>query len=169
VTRRLFALDQNFPTPIVSVLSTYMTEAELVPIGEIDPRLPDLEDWEVLLALSQHERDWDGLITTDSGMLTLPRELAVLMQTKLTLVVAWAAGHDPLKATGLVLTNLPWIAQHTRPDKAQVWVLRAGNKAADDPWDYLQRVAKSLGADAPALYENEKLTPAELARDPLND
>lgn len=169
MTRRLFALDQNFPTPIVNVLSTYMTEAELVPIGDIDPRLPDLEDWEVLLALMQHERDWDGLITTDSGMLTLPRELAVLMQTKLTLVVAWAAGHDPLKATGLVLTYLPWIAQHTRPDEAQVWVLRAGNKPADDPWDNLEKVAKAQGTAASVLYESEKLTPEELALDPLSD
>ncbi len=108
--RRLFALDQNFPQPIVSALSEFMAEAELVALADIDARLADLDDWEVLLALHHHEREWDGLLTTDTGMLSLPRELAVLMQTRLTLVVAHAAGHDPLKATGLVLTYLPWIA-----------------------------------------------------------
>jgi hypothetical protein len=54
VLRRLFALDQNFPLPIVEVLSEFMAEAELVPIAEIDPRLADLDDWEVLLALHHH-------------------------------------------------------------------------------------------------------------------
>ena len=131
--RRLFALDQNFPKPIVEVLSEYMTEAELVSLGDIDARLQeDIDDWEILLALHHHKRDWDGLITTDTGMLSLPRELSVLMQTKLTLVVAHAAGHDPLKATGLVLTYLPWIADHTQPDTAQLWVLRSANKPAED-------------------------------------
>ena len=74
---RLFALDQNFPQPIVEALREYMTEAELVAVGDIDARLAaDVDDWEILLALHHHERDWDGLITTDSGMLTLPRELS---------------------------------------------------------------------------------------------
>ena len=91
-------------------------------------------------------------------MLSLPRELAVLMQTRLTLVVAHAAGHDPLKATGLVLTYLPWIAAHTRSDEAQFWVLRAANKPAEDPWKHLQKVASRKGTTAAALYDAEKLT-----------
>ena len=66
---RLFALDQGFPLPIVSVLRDYQADAELVSFGEIDSRLPDLEDWEVLMALHHHTRPWDGLITTDDSML----------------------------------------------------------------------------------------------------
>ena len=31
--RRLFALDQNFPQPIVDALTEYIIEAELVPIA----------------------------------------------------------------------------------------------------------------------------------------
>jgi hypothetical protein len=113
VSRRLFALDQNFPQPIVEALRSYMEEAELVSLASIDARLTDIDDWELLLALHHHDRPWDGLITTDTGMLSLARELAVLMQTGLTLFVAEAAGHDPLRATGLVLTYLPWVAAHT--------------------------------------------------------
>ncbi|HET7646980.1 MAG TPA: hypothetical protein VFK17_00325 [Gaiellaceae bacterium] len=167
--RRLFALDQNFPLPIVDVLSEFMAEAELVPIAEIDARLSDLDDWEVLLALHHHNRAWDGLITTDSGMLSLPRELSVLMQTHLTLVVAEAAGHDPLKATGLVLTYLPWIANQTRPDSAQLWVLRAANKPPEDPWDRLTRIAARRETTTQALYNAERLTRDELNRDPLEE
>jgi hypothetical protein len=32
----------------------------LVRIDLIDARLPDLDDWEVLLALHHHERPWTG-------------------------------------------------------------------------------------------------------------
>ena len=90
---RLFALDHNFPDPIVAVLADFQEDAKLVRVDQIDSRMPDLEDWELLLALSLHAQQWDGLITTDSSMLNQGPELAVLIQTKLTLVVAqglWA-------------------------------------------------------------------------------
>jgi hypothetical protein len=165
---RLFALDQNFPQPIVETLREFMTEAELVAVGDIDARLTDIDDWELLLALHHHERDWDGLITTDSGMLAMPRELSVLMQTGLTLVVADAAGHDPLKATGLVLAYLPWVAAHTEKDRPQVWVLRAANRPHDDPWEWLAKVAGRRGTTAAALFDEAKLAEAELGADPLS-
>lgn len=167
--RRLFALDQGFPQPIVTVLAEYMTEAELVAFADIDARLADLDDWEVLLALHHHERPWDGLITTDGGMIWLARELAVLMQTKLTLVVADEVGHDPLKATGLVFAHLPGICKRTRPGAAQLWVLRAVARAHTDPWEQLERVAEHQNAAPTTLYEGGNLSSAELARDPLGD
>jgi hypothetical protein len=104
---RRFALDQNFPEPIVDGLADWLApDAELVPIRRIDTRMATLDDWEVLAALHSDKTVWDGLITTDAKMLSLPRELAVLSQTRLTLVVAEAVGHDPIKATGLVLAHL---------------------------------------------------------------
>lgn len=164
---RLFALDQNFPQPIVDALAEHIIEAELVPIGKIDAGFATLDDWEVILGLHQHGRPWDGLVTTDANMLALPRELAVLMQTKLTLVVAKASGHDPIKATGLLLAYLPGICQHTRDDKAQLWTLNALPRPADNPWDKLAHVAERHGTTAEKLYSTNKLSPAELARNPL--
>ena len=74
-----FALDQNFPLPIVNVLARYIVEAELIALAAIDPNLiRDTEDWQVLLALHKHASGFDGLITTDSSMLLLPKEMAVL-------------------------------------------------------------------------------------------
>jgi hypothetical protein len=121
----LFALDQNFPQPIVDVLAEYIIEAELVPIAQVHERMATLDDWEVMLALHQDDRPWDGLITTDANMLALPHELAVLMQTELTLVVAKESGHDLINATGLLLAYLPGICQRTQPDMPQLWTLRA--------------------------------------------
>jgi hypothetical protein len=106
VARKLFALDHNFPQPIVDVLTEYQEDAELVRVDGIDDRLPQLDDWALLLALHHHDRPWDGLITTDTSMLNRAREMAAVMQTKLTLVVAMEAGHNPVKASGLLFAYL---------------------------------------------------------------
>lgn len=166
---RRFALDQNFPEPIVDGLADWLApDAELVPIRRIDARMATLDDWEVLAALHADEADWHGLITTDAKMLSLPRELAVMSQTKLTLVVAEAVGHDPIKATGLVLAHIGRICEQTRPDVAQVWRLRTSTKPADDPWDYLTRVAERRGTTAQAMFANERLSKDQLRRSPLD-
>jgi hypothetical protein len=168
MSRRLFGLDQNFPEPVLGALAASIVEAELVPLRTIDKRLPLFkEDWRILLALKHHERAWDGMITTDTSMLDLPRELAVLMQTKLTLVAATKSGHDPLRATGLLLTHLPFICRNLR-DTAQVWVLRATQKAHDDPWSFFTKLAERRSLEASILYESEKLSEAELHSDPLS-
>ncbi len=165
---RLFALDQNFPEPIVEALEEFLEDAvELVPIRRIDPRMSSLDDWQVLLALHVHDRPWDGLITTDCNMLNLPKELAVLCQTKLTLVVAVSAGHDPIKATGLVLAHLAGICQRTRPGRGQVWKLATRQRGAEDVWDHVEATARRRGETAQEMYERERLPGAQLARSPL--
>ena len=165
---RLFALDQNFPQPIVDGLKDWLSaDVELVPIARIDNRLATVDDWEVLLALHADERPWDGLITSDD-MTRLPRELAVLCQTKLTLVVAVGAGHDPIMATGLVLAHISNICRRTNPDAAQIWKLRTAAKDADDPWEAMTSLATRRGTTAIELYDDVKLSPEELAQSPLS-
>lgn len=165
--RRLFALDQNFPQPIVDALSAYLTEADLVPLSRIHDRLTTLDDWEVMLALHHDARSWDGLITTDSGMLSLPRELAALMQTKLTLVVTKESGHDPIKATGLLLAYLPGICLRTNPEQPQLWTLRAAQRGPDNPWKMMEKLAHRRATVASTLYDIHKLSQDALARNPL--
>ncbi len=143
----LFALDQNFPEPIIHALNDYIPEAELIPLRSIDPLLAEIDDWQVLLALHHHEREWDGLITNDSRMLNLPREMAVLRQTNLTLVVAHDSGHDPIRATGLLFTHLGYICRETTQAESQVWELQARNRPARDAWHHLQRIAEHQNRD----------------------
>lgn len=165
---RLFALDHNFPQPIVEALVDFQVEADLVRIDGIDPRMPDFDDWQLLLALHHHHQPWDGLITTDSSMLRQPRELAVLIQTRLTLVVALASGHDPVKASGLLFAYLAGICKRTDPSRPQVWRLNAVDRAADDAWSILRQVAEHQNREATALWEEARLGDAEFAIDPLN-
>lgn len=165
--RRLFALDHNFPKPIVDALAQFQPDAELVRISEIDPRMADLDDWRVLLALHHHERHFDGLITQDSSMLNLPKELSVLIQTRLTLVVAMESGDSPVKATGLLFAYLPGICQRTDPSEPQVWRLRAANRDADPAWEHLWRLADKRDQNPQAVFGESRLSDAELATDPL--
>lgn len=165
---RLFALDQGFPLPIVDVLKSFQAEAELVSFAEIDSRLPELEDWEVLLALHHHARPWDGLITTDRSMLNQAPELGVLDQTKLTLVVALGgAGHDPVKASGLLFAYLARICRLTRRDEGQIWQLKAGNIAPTHPHVALERVAEHQNVAIGDLIEQSRLDDDAFTRDPL--
>ncbi len=164
---RLFALDKNFPQPIVGVLSDFQADAQLVPLDRIDARMSTLDDWELLLALHHHSDAWDGLITTDSSMLAQGRELTTLIQTKLTLVVAVASGHNPVKASGLLFAYLAGICQRTTPERAQVWRLNAANRAHEEPWELLKRFADHNGRSADEVWAELKLSAAAMARNPL--
>ncbi len=164
---RLFALDKNFPQPIVGVLSDFQADARLVALDRIDSRMSTLDDWELLLALHHHAEPWDGLITTDSSMLAQGRELATLIQTKLTLVVAVASGHNPVKASGLLFAYLAGICQRTGPERAQVWRLNAANRTHEDPWEFLKRFATHNDRSTDSAWAQFKLSAADLSRDPL--
>jgi hypothetical protein len=164
---RLFALDQNFPRPIVEALQDFQADAELVPVSVIDKRMSELDDWQLLLALHHHQRPWDGLITTDSSILFQPLELTILIQTRLTLVVALETGHNPVKATGLLFAHLAGICKRTRPDDAQLWRLRAVMPAHVAPWDQLKIVADHQHSDATELFDANRLGRSDLAVDPL--
>lgn len=165
----LFALDHNFPQPIVAVLAEFQAGAELVRVDAIDSRMSDLDDWELLLALHHHEQPWDGLITTDSSMLAQGPELAALIQTKMTLVVAMEAGHNPVKASGLLFAYLGGICQRTRPDVPQVWRLNAANRPPEEAWEFVKRFADHNNRATDEVWAEFKLSAEVLARDPLAD
>jgi hypothetical protein len=164
---RLFALDHNFPQPIVEVLSEYQSDAVLVRLDAIDRRLPELDDWQLLLALHHHAEPWDGLITTDSSMLAQGMELAALIQTKLTLIVAMESGHNPVKASGLLFAHLGGICRQTTPETPQVWRLRAAERRHDEPWEHLKRFAEHSNRPTDEVWAEFKLSAEALARDPL--
>lgn len=100
-------------------------------------------------------------------MLNLPRELCVLMRTRLTLVAIREAGHDMVKATGLLFAYLPGICKRTETSRAQLWTPAAAQRPATDPWDAFERVAEHRTLDAQELYVEARLSPEQLADNPL--
>jgi hypothetical protein len=63
------------------------------------------------------------------------------MQTNLSLVVVVEAGHDPVKATGILLAQLSGVCNRSDPRRGQVWKLRTVEKRPHDPWEELARLA----------------------------
>jgi hypothetical protein len=164
----LFALDHNYPEPIIDQAREYLVAVELVPIAAIDPRLPELEDWQLLLALHHDERPWDGMISNDTSMLEQERELAVLGFTHLSLVAPVAAGHDPIRSTGLVLAHIENIASQTTPARPQIWRLAGRTGGGDHPERFVRKLAERAGMDPIELLQAATPSRSELARSPLD-
>lgn len=163
--RRLFALDHNFPEPVLAVSADFLPFVELVPIRSIDPAWTDLDDWELLVALHRHQREWDGLITNDENMLSLAKEMTVLSQTHLTLVVVKGEGHNPIRAVGSLLCHVRHICHHTVGDRAQVWNLRVAQKNHDEVSVYLTRIAERNKTSVAELQAANRLPAGNLRRD----
>jgi hypothetical protein len=164
----LFALDHNYPSPIIEQAKPFLADVELAFIGEIDPRLPEFDDWELLLALHHHPRGWDGIISNDTSMLDQERELAVLGYTHLTLVAPVAAGHDPIRSTGLVLTHIENIAARTTPRRPQIWRLSGRTGSGQHPDQFIDKLARKASLDPIDLRKQATPSSAILRRDPLS-
>ena len=72
-------LDHNFPQPILGTLSEWLGDVELIPIERIDPRLINLGDRQLVVAL--YQLGYEGLVTNSYRMLQNPVELAATSGT----------------------------------------------------------------------------------------
>jgi len=139
-----------------------MPYAELSAVADIDPALSELDDWELFLALHRLQPRWDGLITNDDSLLAQPKEMTVLAQTHLTLVVAKGEGHSPVRSVGLLLAHLSHICHHSKRDGAQVWKLSVAQKDYEVPRTYLEKIAQRSETTVDDLLRTHKLSAKEL-------
>lgn len=100
-------------------------------------------------------------------MLNQGSELATLIQTKLTLIVTMESGHNPVKACGLLFAYLAGICKRIDPDRPQVWTLTAADRPHREPWAFLKRFAEHNTRATDDVWNEFRLSPEELARDPL--
>ncbi len=157
---RVFLLDQDFPLLLTG--PKYWPDVNIRPLREVHPDLiADHEDWEVLHQL-RVRGGVDGFITLDTGMLNLPREMVVLQQTKLKLVVVEEGGNDPLVATGLLMAYMPQILKRFDRRRAQLWIIRPGERTPIRPWDQLRRIAEHRNEDPADLLRANRLPWSEL-------
>ena len=153
-------LDQNFPEPILEGLEPWMGDVQLVPLRTIDHRLTTLDDRELLIALKQ--LGYEGLVTLNYRMLRNPKELAAVLKTKLAIFAVEGVGDDPIRATGALLLDLQPAISAIRSGRSGVFWLRPRAPKPQDPWELFKRVADNHGKDAATLYEDVKVSDAEL-------
>lgn len=147
-----FVLDQNFPWHVVRF--DWPPALRLTPLRQLDSRLiAGYEDWQVLLALHQRG-DVQGFITNDAGILELPREMVVLSKTRLVLVLTDGVGHDPLRATGLVMLYLQQLAAQS-DGSPMIHVLRLHSHRTLRPGTQINTLANRLGVQPNELISSE--------------
>ncbi len=91
----------------------------------------------------------------------------MLIQTKLTLVAVQEAGHNPVKASGLLFAHLDAICKRTRSDRSQIWTPGMTERPHQNGRDRLQTVADHRNEDAEDLFAAHRLGEKAFARDPL--
>ena len=158
------ALDHNFPEPILTALDAFMVDIRLVPIRRVHDRLPDLDDRQLVIAL--HQLGYPGLVTNNYKMLKNPTELAAILKTKLTVFAIEGVGHDPLRATGAVLLDLPSAVRKMAAQPGVFW-LRPRNPQLVDPWELFRNAAEHQSRAPAELYQEVAVSEEELHRQVL--
>jgi hypothetical protein len=130
-------------------------------LKDFAPRLVDEpDDWRILLALAAMG-DVDGYITNDPDLLDGTEELVALTRTRLALVMTAGVGHNPLRASGLLMTYLSEIAkqvQHQTPRRAVIFRLSAAR---------LGDFRSTPGQRLDALAARKKMLPQALISETL--
>ena len=122
-----------------------LPQVELVPIRRIDRRLGELDDRSQIIAL--YQLGWAGLVTNNYKMLYVPAEIVAIVKTKLLVFAVEGVGHDPLRATGALLFDLPGVFKRYRPGTSQVFRVTAFGFAdwGEDPGAEVSLVADGVG------------------------
>lgn len=154
-------MDHNFPVPILEAMSPWITETKLIPIRQIDSRLPTLDDRELIIAL--HQLGYRGLVTNDYNMLKNPGELAAIIATRITVFAVVGLGHDPVRATGAFLLELPSACKAMQSGTRGVFWLRPRDPRPQDPYELFKRAAQQRNQDHRQLYSRVRPSDGELS------
>lgn len=157
------ALDQNFPTPLLDSIAAYLPpDLELSSVHKIDRRLSRLDDRTLFLAL--HHLGWHGLITNNYRMLDEPWEVAAIIRTQAVAVAVAGLGHDPLRAAGALLLELPGLTSRIRPQRSNVFLLSYNKRQPTNAREYLSKIAQRRGMAETDLWKEVVVTAEEFER-----
>ena len=129
------------------------------PLRRIRADMGDLPDRHLLVVLDA--LGYDGLVTNNYKMLKVPRELAALHHTTLTLFAVEGCGNDPLRAAGAVMLDLPAATRKIDPKRPQVFFSRPRAPGPKRPWDFLSVIADREGRPVDELFAEVKIDQAE--------
>lgn len=90
----------------------------------------DLMGLRIVSWLRQPKPSNDGLVKNYT-MLDVPEEVAAIVKTKAVVVAVEALGHDPIRAVGALLLELPGLARRVRPN---VFRLNYARRRPEDAW-----------------------------------
>jgi hypothetical protein len=159
-------LDHNFPVPILDCLHEFIVDVNLLPLRRIDERLADLDDRQLVIAL--HQLGYPGFVTSNYKMLQNPRELAAVIATGLTVFAIEDVGHDPLRATGALLLDLPSAIKAMESGSKGVFSFGPRSPRAKNPQEMFNRMAARRIVSPKELLKEVAVSQYELTTPVLN-
>ncbi len=158
--KAVLLLDQDFPDPSIPP----MPDIDIQPLRNVHPDLTrNHEDWAVMQQIKQRG-GVDGLITLDARMLNQAKEMVVLKQARLTLVVFEDTDNDPFVAAGLLMIHAPEIARRLDRRKAELWILRKPKASPQNPWDRIELLAARESLSPDRLMRRERIPARSVLR-----
>lgn len=156
-------LDHNFPVSIIRCLAEHLDKhgIRLLPIAEIDERLPDLDDRPLILSL--HQLGYTGLVTANYRMLHVPAEVAAILATGISVFAIEAVGDDPLRATGALLLDLPSAVKAIESGRGQIVWFRPRRPTPQTAWDVFLTAVRRVGEDPATLLDQVRVGDIELS------
>lgn len=109
------------------------------------------------------------MITNNYKMLDVPTEIAPIVTTKMIIIAIEGLGHDPLRAVGALLLELPGLPDRLRPRTSNVFRLAYRRRPPEDAWTCLQRAADRVGQQADQLSRRVRVSGDELGNAVLPD
>ena len=94
-------------------------------------------------------------------MLDEPWELAAIIRTQAVVVAVEGLGHDPLRAVGALLLDLPGLANRIRPHRSNVFLLSYRRRPPRNAREYLKAIAERQGRTDSDLWEEVLVTADE--------
>jgi hypothetical protein len=79
-----------------------------------------------------------------------------MVDTKLTVLVIEAAGHDPLKATAALLQELPGLEHRLLQNQANVILHRPRATTPRPAWEHLKKIADKQDVGVDDLWKRHK-------------
>jgi hypothetical protein len=95
-------------------------------------------------------------------VLAVPHEIAAIIKTRTTVVAVEGLGHDPLRAVGALLLELPGLASRLVANRSNVFRLAYRRRTPEDAWDYLRAVAERAGRTPEDLWNDVGVSNEEL-------
>ena len=154
-------LDHNFPESILNSLRDFITEVNLIPLRRIDERLPELDDRRLVLAI--HQLGFPGFVTGNYKMLQNPRELAAVIATESCVFAIEGVGHDPIRATGALLLDLPSAVRGMEAGRRGVFWLRPRSPQPQDPNELFNLAARRRNEKPKELLDQVRVTAQEIS------
>jgi hypothetical protein len=122
------------------------------------------DDWQVLQQLRARD-DVDGFVTLDAAMLQLAKEMVVLHQTKLSLVVLMDVNNDPIAAGGLLVAAAGRLAAAFDRRHPQIFKIRMPRITPDTSWSQIRTIANREHQTPEVIVRRERLAHGELMHD----